>query len=277
MGGSLALALRLAQRMSAPRFALHLTLVDRNPETRAAVQHLGDLVTDSFAEGVAHADWIILAVPVRAVIGALVQLPDLRPDGCMVMDVGSSKVEIGTAMDSLPDYFHAIGGHPMCGKETSGFGSATPDLYREQTFVLCHNSRTTDEVAEQAAILLELIGAKALYLSPVLHDNIVAAISHLPYVVSAALMQTAVKVQSEHTWQVSASGFRDTSRVSGTNSTMMLDILLTNKTAILAQLENYKQQLTAVAQLIESEDEDALKQWLMKTEAHYWAYRKIKE
>lgn len=276
MGGSLALALRLAHRMALRPFPLHLTLVDTDPKTQTAVQNLADVVTGDFAAGVRDADLLVLATPVRTILRLLTLLPDACPSGCMVIDLGSSKAAITAAMDALPQRFAAIGGHPMCGRETAGFGVATPDLFRGKTFVLCATQRTTPEMAAQAQIMIDLIGAVPLHLSPTLHDELVAAVSHLPYLAAAALMQTASRMSSEHLWPVSASGFRDTSRVSGTDPTMMLDILLTNKTAVLQQLAHYQEALTAVADWIEQGDEAALRAWLTQTQAQHQAYKREK-
>lgn len=276
MGGSVALALRLAQRTTVPRFPLHLTLVDRDPKTRESVKNLADVVTADFAEGVAEADLVILATPVRTVLHLLGELARIRPLGCMVMDIGSSKVAIEQAMNQLPDTFQAIGGHPMCGRETSGFSAATPDLFRKQTFVLCRNARTSFAIQDQANRIVNLIGANLLLLSAELHDNIVAVVSHLPYVVAAALMRNAALMDDDHVWLVSSTGFRDTSRVSGTDPTMMLDILLTNKTAVLAQLSQYQADLTALQQFIETEDEAGLRQWLTESQKQYLEYRRNK-
>jgi len=277
MGGSLALALRLAQRTTVPRFPLHLTLVDRDPKTRQAVKNLADVVTADFAAGTADAELVILATPVRTVVQLLGELAQIRPFGCMVMDIGSSKVAIEQAMNQLPATFQAIGGHPMCGRETAGFGSATPDLFRKQTFVLCRNARTTPAVEEQANTIVELLGANLLLLPAELHDNIVAVVSHLPYLVAAALMRNAAAMDDDNVWPVSSSGFRDTSRVSGTDPTMMLDILLTNKTAVLDQLTQYQSELTALQKFIETEDETSLRQWLTETQQHYRRYRSKKK
>ncbi|MCA9920842.1 MAG: prephenate dehydrogenase [Anaerolineales bacterium] len=277
MGGSMALALRLAQRTTVPRFPLHLTLVERDPQTRTAVQHLADVVTADFAEGVAEADLVILATPVRTVVQLLDELARIRPFGCMVMDIGSSKMAIEAAMNRLPATFQAIGGHPMCGRETAGFSAATPDLFRKHTFVLCRNARTTPSVEDQARHIVEMLGANLLLLPAQLHDTIVAVVSHLPYVAAAALMRNAAAMTDENVWPVSATGFRDTSRVAGTDPTMMLDILLTNKTAVLTQLAQYQAELTAVQQFIEAEDEAGLRQWLTETQQHYLTYREKKK
>ena len=185
-----------------------------------------------------NCELLILCTPVRSIITLLEKLPDVHEKGCYVIDLGSSKVDIVTAMEALPSRFSAIGGHPMCGRETAGFGAATPDLYRNKNFVLCPNTRTTPIMEMQANILLDLIGAKPLALQAKFHDQMVASISHLPYVVSAALVRTVAGMNNDLIWSLSASGFRDTARVSGTDSTMMMDILMTNKTAVLKPNRN---------------------------------------
>jgi prephenate dehydrogenase len=277
MGGSLALALRLARRLAIPQRPFHLTIVDSNPKTRAAAGRIADVVSDDLALGVQNADLVVLATPVRTIVSVLHQLPSLRPDGCLVLDLGSSKTDICQAMDSLPDTFQAIGGHPMCGKEVAGFGAATPDLFRQQTFILCPTQRTTPHLEAMAYQLVADLGANPLFLPPALHDNMVAVVSHLPYMVAAALMRNAAQLGDERLWPVSSSGFRDTSRVSGTDPRMMLDILLTNKTAVLQQIAQYQTQLAAVAALIAANDEAALLQWLTETQQAYWAYRQAKK
>ncbi|MBK6711854.1 MAG: prephenate dehydrogenase [Candidatus Promineifilaceae bacterium] len=277
MGGSLALGLRLAQRVALNPHATHLTVVDANPETRRAAERLADVVTADFAAGVREAELVILATPVRSIVALLAELARVRPEGCMVLDLGSTKTDICRAMADLPEGFQALGGHPMCGKETAGFGAATPDLYRDKTFVLCRNGRTTTAVETLALDLLAIVGARPLFLPPEVHDEIVAAVSHLPYVVAGTLMRTAFGLGDERTWTVSASGFRDTARVAGTDPQMMLDILLTNRTAVLAQLQRYQSELTEAIRLVQSGDEAALAAWLGETQREYQEYRTLKD
>jgi prephenate dehydrogenase len=276
MGGSLALALRLAQRMPHEPGALHLTVVERDAATRQAAAWLADELTADFAAGVRNADLVVLATPVRSIIGLLGELAAVRPEGCMVLDLGSTKADICRAMAELPEGFQAIGGHPMCGKETAGFGSATPDLYREKTFILCRTVRTTPDVEALALALLELIGARPLFLPAEVHDTLVGAVSHLPYLAAAGLMQAAASLDDERAWAVSASGFRDAARLAGSDPQMMLDILLTNKTAVLAQLARYQDEITAVAHLLQQADEPALAAWLAETQRQYQQYRQSK-
>lgn len=265
MGGSLAMALR--------PYLPHLTLVDTNLHTLQQAQPWADVVTADFATGIAPADWIILATPARTILHLLAELPTLKPTGCLVLDLGSTKTEICLAMEQLPDTFQAIGGHPMCGKETAGFAAATPSLFQNQTFILCHTSRTTSQLEQLTLEMLSWLGASPLFLPPTLHDELVAAVSHLPYVVSAVLMQTIAAQHNPQAWQVSASGFRDTTRLAGSDPHMMLDILLMNKTAVLAHIEQYQSHLTILRELLLTQNETALANWLIATQQQHHLYR----
>ena len=258
MGGSLAMALRGSVGK--------LTGIDRKGKTcrLAVARGIVDDATPLLNEGVASADLVVLAVPVRSIVAILKDLPAMRPDGCMVIDLGSTKGEIEETMVDLPNQFAAIGGHPMCGREHSGLGAASADLYERQTFVLCRNSRTTKAIGDLARRLVQEIGAKPLAMSAERHDQLVATTSHLPYVVASVLMQRAWQTaqQDERLWLVSASGLRDTTRLAGSNPEMMLEILMTNRPSILRQLESYRDDLDRIAQLLKTGDEAALRQSL---------------
>lgn len=269
MGGSLALALRGKVG--------RLTAVDTHAATRqqALQQNLVDSITADFA-AVREADLIILATPVRTILKLLAQLPNIRPDGCLVLDIGSTKADICTAMSDLPPQFEAIGGHPMCGKETAGLTAAVSDLYEGQTFILCKNGRSTPQIESIAQEIIAAIGARPLWLQPEEHDRLVAAVSHLPYLVAATLMHTAVALDDERVWPVSASGFRDTSRLAGSDPYMMRDILLTNKTAVLEQLAQYQAHLREVIELLQTADEMALAAWLQEKQAERQMYLRQK-
>jgi prephenate dehydrogenase len=256
MGGSLALALR-------PHLH-HLTLVDNNLANLAAAAPLADFTTDNFTAGVKEADLVILATPVRVILSLLEQLPQVRPQGCFVLDLGSTKQAISAAMEQLPPVFQAIGGHPMCGKTQTGFAAATPDLYRGRTFVLCPTSRTTPAVTAIAQQLITWVEASPITLTPTEHDAIVATTSHLPYLVAANLMAVvaAAAAQQEHLYSVSAAGLRDTTRLAASDPSMMLDILLTNRTAVLERLDETLAGLQEVKQLLSEGNAAALQQWL---------------
>lgn len=258
MGGSLAMGLR--------PWLKRLAAVDNDPETcrRALEMGLVDSAADDLAQGIAGADLVVLAAPARAILTLLVQLPRIRPEGCRLLDLGSTKGEICRAMDKLPANFAAIGGHPMCGRERSGLAAAQPNLYRGKRFILCRTGRTTPAVEATALQIIEWLGAQPLFLPADEHDRMVAAVSHLPYMVAASLMAVVNRSHPPDSavWQVSASGWRDTTRLAGSDPRMMLDILMTNRAAVLDWLGEYAGSLEELTALLRRGDEEELFQWL---------------
>jgi len=256
MGGSLAAAL------SAAHACRQVVGVARRPSTLATAQALRFIQHGFTAldEGVREADLVVLATPVRDILARLATIGPMLKPGCVLLDVGSTKRAICRAMEGLPPHVQPIGGHPMCGKETSGLTMAEPDLYRDRIFVLTPLERTAPEALALARELVTAIGARPLLLDAARHDALVAAISHLPYLLAVTLVNAAESLSAGDglLWSLAASGFRDTSRVAASNIPMMLDILVTNREPILDALRAAQGELTALTQLLESNDLAAL-------------------
>lgn len=273
MGGSLALALQ--------SHVAALAAVEPDPQTRRLALERGIVQTASaaLAEGLREADLVILATPVGAILNIIQELPRLRADGCYLLDVGSTKAAICAAMDRLPKPFAAVGGHPMCGKETAGLAFADASLYQRQTFVLCPTTRTTESIWRLAQAVIEKIGALSLSLPPEVHDQRVALLSHLPYLVAANLMRLAAAKAGDDAqyWAVSAAGFRDTSRLAGSDAAMMLDIIETNRDAILHELRRFAAQTGELIRLVESDDSTRLQAWLRATQEEHVRYRRARD
>ena len=217
--------------------------------------------TCDLAEGVEQAGLVVLATPVRTVLELIPQVGALATSGCLLMDLGSTKAKIVEAMESLPPRLQAVGGHPMCGKEASGLDAAEADLYQGVTFVLTPLQRTGSEALALAQELVEAVGARSVLMDAGRHDRLVAAVSHLPYLLSAGLVAATEEAAAEDSlvWELAASGFRDTSRLAASDVTMMLDILLTNRQAVRETLSRFAHQLNAVAHLLEADDEEGLR------------------
>lgn len=257
MGGSLAGALK---RRVACR---EVWGVARRAETieeamRRGFIHAG---TCDLAEGVEQADLIVLATPVRTILELVPQVGALATSGCLLMDMGSTKVRIVEAMEALPPHLQVVGGHPMCGKEASGLEVAEADLYEGATFVLTPLQRTNSEALTLAQELVEAVGARSVLMDAERHDRLVAAVSHLPYLLSVGLVAAAEELAAEDelVWELAASGFRDTSRLAASDVTMMLDILLTNRQAVGETLSRFANQLNAIAHLLEADYEKGLR------------------
>ncbi|MDI7277881.1 MAG: prephenate dehydrogenase/arogenate dehydrogenase family protein, partial [Anaerolineae bacterium] len=129
MGGSLAAALKKRSACA------EVVGIARRPATVDEAMQLGyvDRATTEL-EGVAEADVVVLATPVRTILASLPTLAPLLPPGCLLMDLGSTKGRIAQAMNALPEEIHACPAHPMCGKEVAGLQAADADLYEGKTF-----------------------------------------------------------------------------------------------------------------------------------------------
>ena len=260
IGGSLALALREGKRCR----AVHG--VARRAETVAEALQRGaiDAGTTNLAEGLAGADVAILAAPVCTILRLIPEVGSLLKPGCVLLDVGSTKRAIMGAMEQLPPQVQAIGGHPMCGKETNGLAAAEANLFQGATFVFTPLSRTAQDTLQLALGLAQAIGARPLVMEAARHDRLVAAVSHLPYALSIGLMAVAgeMAARDEAVWRLAASGFRDCSRLAACDVQMMSDILLTNREALIEMANAMKAQLDDLTNLVARGDKEALKNML---------------
>jgi len=255
MGGSLAGGLRprcrsvvgVARRQESVDVALERGFIDRGTIDRE--------------KGLAGADVVVLATPVRVILRQLPAIGPMLPPGCLLVDLGSTKGDIVAAMEDLPDEIQPLGGHPMCGKETSGIEAADPAIYRGATFVLSPLERTSHQALELGRELARAVGSQPLVLSAERQDFLVGTVSHLPYLMACAMVATADQRTSPDpaAWKIVAGGYRDTTRVAGSDVTMMTDILLTNREPVLGAIEMFQQQIAELRRLVEEGDEEAMR------------------
>jgi prephenate dehydrogenase len=255
MGGSLAGALR-GQCRSVIGVARRAEVIEV-----ALAQDLIDWGTTDLVEGVRGADVVVLATPVRVILRQLAEIGSLLPEGCVLIDLGSTKAQIVAEMGHLPDHVQPLGGHPMCGKEVSGIEVAEPTLYQGQTFILTPLPRTSEAALALGRELARATGAHPVVIEAQRQDFLVGTVSHLPYMLACALVATADATTSADpaAWEIVAGGFRDTSRVAGSDVTMMLDILMTNQEEVLKAVATCQAQLASLADLVGNGDEDALR------------------
>ena len=257
MGASLGLALKkrsvcaevvgLVRRVEAIQQALELGAVDT-------------ATTDPGA-ALAQADIVVLATPVRTIVRQLKELAPFCKSGAIITDMGSTKQEITEAMALLPPGLQPVGSHPMCGKELAGMAAAEAALYENAPWIITPLERTSPIAVRAIEKLAQAIGAKTRHIEARHHDNLVATISHLPYLLATTLTLTAKTVADNDpaVWEVAASGFRDTSRVAASDVTMMLDILLTNRQAVGDLLAVARNQLNQFSEALSMGDETALR------------------
>ena len=262
MGASLAQALR---GQCAALFG-----VDSDLETVEKAVDLGlvDMASSKMEEIICQADLVIFAAPVRATLSLLSRLNDISNAPTVVLDLCSTKVEITAAMENLSANFDPIGGHPMCGKETSGLENADPAIYREAPFAIVPLERSSPTALALTGELVQAIGARPLLLDAATHDIWTAATSHLPYLMAAAL----VLATPPDAAPLVGSGFRSTTRIAGGSVRMMLDILATNRANVLASIQRLRESLDGLeTSLRESESEHDLAEALTRARERYQA------
>jgi prephenate dehydrogenase len=249
MGGSLGLALRSRARVKL------VIGVARRPEALEQAKALGaiDEGTLDLASGMKDADLAVLATPVRGILSLIPEVGPLMKPGSILTDLGSTKVDILQAMEGLPLSLSAIGGHPMCGNERSGLEAASVDCYLDAPFVLAPRRGTPTESLALLETVVTTVGARPMVLDPGRHDRLVAAVSHLPYLLACALVSTAGEAASRDplAWELAADSFRDTSRVASSSVAMAGDFCLTNKESISETVQSFQTILSWMASELE--------------------------
>jgi prephenate dehydrogenase len=240
MGGSLAMALRGHCK------ALIGCDLDLEALESARAMKLVDAVDSNIEAVLPRADLIVLATPVRTILELLRTIPKFIQGPAVILDLGSTKVEIMKAMDDLSPGLDPVGGHPMCGKETSGLENADKNLFRGATFALCTSNRTTPRARDLAEELIGVVGAESLWIEPDIHDEWVAETSHLPYLLSVALVNATPQDASP----LIGPGFQSSTRMAASNPEMMRDIMLTNQEQVLTAIRTFMTKLENLEELI---------------------------
>ena len=250
IGGSAALALRRAG------IATRIVGFDRDRAALEKAAELGviDTAADSTSEAVKDADFVLVAVPVRSVGPVLHDAAlALRPDA-VVTDVGSTKAEVvALARAELRERFpRFVPGHPIAGRETSGVESALQDLFRGARVVLTPEKQTAADALDAVRSAWEAMGARVSVASAGDHDRIFAAVSHLPHILSFALVSELIaRDNAAELLGFAAGGFRDFTRIAASSPQMWRDIALQNREAILAEMDRYSARLAVFRELIE--------------------------
>jgi prephenate dehydrogenase len=252
MGGSLALALR--DRCQT------LLAIDPDPETLSLARrrHIVDQIAHDPTDILPQADVIILAAPVGAILNIIETLPSQHPGSPVIIDLGSTKTEICRSLDTLPDRFDPLGGHPMCGKEAATLANAEATLFQGAVFAFTPLPRTSSQARSIAEQIARTVGALPLWLDPATHDQWAAATSHLPYLLASAL---TLATPSEAA-QLVGSGFRSASRLAAQSPSMMLDVLTTNQANLLEALGRFRSQLDLLEECLASKNTHNLRELL---------------
>ncbi|MBI1242945.1 MAG: prephenate/arogenate dehydrogenase [Nostoc sp. RI_552] len=215
----------------------------------------------------ADAGVVFICTPIALIVPQLRQLIDHLPVTTVITDVGSVKTPIVQAIAPLWENF--IGGHPMAGTADSGIEAARQNLFVGRPYVLTPDSTTPKTAIAVVEQIVGSLGARIYYCQPEQHDRAVSLISHLPVMVSTALIAACMGETDSQVLQLAqnlaSSGFRDTSRVGGGNPELGVMMAQYNRQELLSSLQQYRQHIDELTKLIEQEDWAALQFKLQST------------
>jgi len=211
------------------------------------------------AEAVDRADLVILATPVGAFGLHLNTLAATLRRGAIVTDVGSTKAGVvRTAGRILGRGGPFVGSHPMAGSERKGVAFARADLFAGATCILTPTTHTPAGVVRRVDRFWRTIGMETVWMSPSAHDRVLARVSHLPHALASLLMMLPARKDLD----VSATGFRDATRLAGGDPEMWRDIFLTNRPAILAAIDAFDEDLCHLRDLVALGDARGIEKFL---------------
>ena len=259
MGGSLALALK------GKCAALYGIDTNRATLELALEKQIVDQVDSDPVQLLPQADLVILATPVLAIIDFIQKLPSFIQKPCIVRDLGSTKRDIVRAMSLLPERFDPIGGHPICGKEKLGLENADANLYQGAAFVITALERTTIRATSAVEQIVSIIDARLIKMDVRDHARILAATSHLPFLLSSAL---ALSTPPEFA-PLTGTGFKSTSRLAGTSSHMIVGVLQSNRENILPAIQTFQNSLNQLESALQSENYKQLELLLNQSQSAY--------
>ncbi len=199
---------------------------------------------NAFVPQINESDIIFLCTPVSHTLELIKSiLPQLNKN-CLITDVGSTKSQLIRdidGIDGIDKNFHFVGGHPMAGSEKSGFSASSAHLFENAYYIITPCSKTSSKDLQTIKMLVEMLGGIPIELSPELHDKVTGAISHVPHIISAALVNLVEGLDSSNQYmqKLAAGGFKDITRISSSSPEMWHSICFSNGQAITEILDSY--------------------------------------
>lgn len=270
IGGSLAKAIK----KSYPK--CRITVVDRDMDSLDAALSLGvaHRVTASLSSGVKGAGLVFLCTPLNTIPSLMEEVFPYLGKDTILTDVGSTKGDImekaGSMTSGKIDTPIFIGGHPMAGTQHAGFAASLPHLFENAYYILTPLDSTPSRAVEALSGFLTSIGALPLVMDSKSHDSIVAAVSHLPHVVAAALVNTVGELDtSSHLYgKLAAGGFRDITRIASSNPDMWRCISLSNRKELIDLISSMGKQLDHFSEMLYSHDGENIENFFSSAKAY---------
>lgn len=250
IGGSLALDIKKKRP--------DVTIYGIDNNTQHITQALELKVIDAKAtfDDLDKADLVVLSIPVDAAVALLPKVLDKISDFGLVVDVGSTKLDICKAIENHPKRRNFLAMHPIAGTEFSGPKAAVLDLFQHKTNIICEVEKTAFKLQEEALNLFAEIGMKMRYMNPEAHDKHIAYMSHLSHISAFMLGKTVIEKEKNERdiFDMAGSGFESTVRLAKSSPAMWTPIFRQNKDNVVETLENYITNLTKFKNMMENDD-----------------------
>ncbi len=257
MGGSFALAMKRAGLVK------RVVGYSKSPSTTDRARQLGviDIEAPSALLAVSGADIVLIAVPVAATEATFKAIKHLVTPQMLIMDVGSTKRDvIDAGRRALREQVGSfVPAHPIAGREVAGVEHADADLYVGKQVILTPIERTLTVQLQKAVDVWSALGCRVVKMSPEAHDAAFAAVSHLPHLLSFALMNAiSGQAHGKDYLSLAGPGFRDFTRIAAGDPKVWRDIMLSNREELLAQSKIFQRNLQALELMISSGNSEAL-------------------
>lgn len=261
IGGSLARALK-DKRVCAQVLGNSRSIDTVNKAIERGIVDFGNHDLSTLLQQLEKNDVIVIATPTLSVKVILQQLHEAVSRGVIVTDVASVK---GSVVQDAQAVFGAvpatfIPGHPIAGSEKSGIDAVNPELFFRHEVILTPLENSDPSAANVVTQLWQAVGADVSLMSVTEHDAVLALTSHLPHMLAYTLVDTlAQRSQNNSVFRYAAGGFKDFTRIAGSDPTMWHDIALANRDALLNGLDDFEQHLQDLRKAIESGDGEHLR------------------
>ena len=261
----------LARVVKTKGLAEKIHAYSRSEATRAKIKKLNivDNIYDNSAEAVKGADLVILGIPVGATRDTVNTFASSLSPGTIITDVGSVKQSVIDKLSSvLPENINFVPAHPIAGTEKSGPEAGFETLFEGHWCVITPTKNTDKEAIKKVTKIWESAGMQVAEMDAQYHDLVLAITSHIPHLVAYSIVGTVAELEDHLKTEVikyAAGGFRDFTRIAGSDPVMWRDIFIDNKVAVLEMLGRFIEDLTALQKSIRWEDKEALESLFNKT------------
>jgi len=257
IGGSFALALKAAGVVAR---VVGVGRARANLEA-ALTRGVIDVIAADDKQALSGADLVLLAMPVGQMAPVMARIAPLIAPNTVVTDAGSTKRDVlALAREHLAHSFaRFVPAHPIAGAERSGAAAARADLFLGRHLILTPQQEIDPGAMDMVRQAWEICGMRVSTMDADAHDRALAAVSHLPHVLSYALVhELAGRSEAQHLFALAAGGFRDFTRIAGSSPEMWRDICMSNRDLILEDMACYREELDRIMGLLRDGDGAAL-------------------